>query len=314
MIATVPRQDTCLLTGQPGHILRTCRPEDLIASYQHYLGVALPPALAAKYCTQTITEYQCDASGLRRYSPAHLADSDLYEWLDAAFDWYYEGNTWDFATALRLLHKYGVRSFIEPGCGSGRFLKAARHSGIDGTGVEINEAALASCRAAGLDVLHADEADRAALAPDVLVSLQSLEHMSDPLGLLRDYLGRFPARTLIVSTPCHEAILGYTSDPLSWPPHHATAWSRQAYETLARLLGYRLVEVHYDGLNFGRFGKMMAQEPTGRFEGLDVPRGGLRRWLAFQRARWSSVRWARSRHSILGVFQAIGATGLGPVA
>jgi SAM-dependent methyltransferase len=303
MVETAIREDVCLLTGRFGRRLRTRSPQEVIAWYQRYLGQPLPAHLATKYCTETVSEYQCDVSGLRWYAPARMADADLYEWLGATFDWYYEGNTWDFATALALLKKYGARSFVEPGCGGGRFLSAARQAGMRGVGIEINDAALRSCRAAGLEVLHATEAERVSLRPDALVALQSLEHVNDPIGWLDDYLKRFPARTLILSAPCHESLLGYTSDPLSWPPHHATAWSRKAYETLARLLGYRLVEVHYDGLKYGRFCKMAKQEPGERFEGLDVPRNGLGRWLIFHKRRWQGALWGRSRHSILGVFR-----------
>jgi SAM-dependent methyltransferase len=298
------RTSVCPVSGRPGVTVRARSAAELAESYRRYFGVPLPVDLTAKYFVHTVRECESPESGVRWYDPAMLGGSDLYEWLGQTFDWYYPRESWDGRQARALLQRHGARCFIEVGCGPGWLLRSARQDGIHGIGVDINEAAIRSCRADGLEVMHPSDLDRVSRAPDTLVSLQGIEHVHDPVALLHQYLERFPLRTLIIAVPCFDALVGHTSDPLSWPPHHATAWSRKGLTTLAGRLGCRLVSVHYDTLSFREFETFSEREPRRTFHGLPrLPRSGSLRGVAFHGFRALGARWARSRHTILGVLK-----------
>jgi SAM-dependent methyltransferase len=294
----------CPVSGRPGALRRARAADDLAGAYRAYFGAPLPAALARRYFTDTIREYESADSGVRWYEPPIVAAGEFYAWLAGVFDWYYPRQSWDGVRARALLRRHGSRCFVELGCGPGWFLRSAAAEGLHGIGVDVNETALSACRAAGVEAIHPDALDRVSHSPDTLVSLQGVEHVADPVTLLRGYLDRFPLRTVIVAVPCFEALVGHTSDPLSWPPHHLTAWSRRGLATLADRLGLRLASVDHDGLSFAEFESFADREPDRVFHGLPrLPRRAPLRRVAFHGYRAIGARWARSRHTIVGVLR-----------
>lgn len=295
--------DHCLLTGKPGRLLRKRSAADLVNSYRDFVGLELPASLVQKYFHHEIGEYQSDESGLRWYYPAFLGESDFYEYLSENIEWYYTAGAWDKGLALSMLTDRKCTNIIEPGCGDGAFLRMAGECGIDGVGVEINVNALMSCREAGVKAYAPDELPRTTIEFGALVSLQSLEHIRDPLGWMSKLVSQFLARYLVIAVPCFEALAGYMPDPLSWPPHHATSWSQRSLATLGSLLGYRLVEVHYQPLPRSYLYRALTGEKGMRAEGLPhLPRGIVGK-AAVGALAMTRLHWAHRSNSILGVLE-----------
>jgi SAM-dependent methyltransferase len=269
-----------------------------------HMGRAMPAQLAEKYVREPVTEYECRASGLRWFAPALLGGPDYYEWLGESFDWYYLADSWDKREALEVLRRRGCKSVIEVGSGDGTFLAAAARNGLTSTGVEINELAIERSRRAGFRVLRPSELGAAVVEADSLVLLQSLEHVSEPLGFLRSLLELVPVRRVVVAVPCFEALVGHSSHPLLWPPHHATFWSAQGLQTLASLLGFRVDQLRYDRPSFGTFLHWRSLEACGRLVGIPaLPPNRLGKLLFLAYANVLRTRWARRFHTVLAVFE-----------
>jgi SAM-dependent methyltransferase len=232
----------------------------------------MPAQLAEKYVREPVTEYECRASGLRWFAPALLGGPDYYEWLGESFDWYYLADSWDKREALEVLRRRGCKSVIEVGSGDGTFLAAAARNGLTSTGVEINELAIERSRRAGFRVLRPSELGAAVVEADSLVLLQSL--------------------------------VGHSSHPLLWPPHHATFWSAQGLQTLASLLGFRVDQLRYDRPSFGTFLHWRSLEACGRLVGIPaLPPNRLGKLLFLAYANVLRTRWARRFHTVLAVFE-----------
>jgi 2-polyprenyl-3-methyl-5-hydroxy-6-metoxy-1,4-benzoquinol methylase len=94
---------------------------------------------------------------------------------------------------------------LDVGCGVGRNLA---HLDGDGVGVDPNAACVAEARARGFEAYAPD--DLPAGDFDSILIAHVLEHLEDPIALVRDYLPRLrPGGQLILITPQE---LGYASD------------------------------------------------------------------------------------------------------
>ncbi len=294
----------CPLTGATGEKVSERSAQELADAYQSYLGKPIPDALRHKYFTQPIVQYQSRESGLRWFSPKVVGEGDLYKFLGLTFDWYYE-DSWDKFVALKFLKKL-KSPFLDVGCGNGNFLRLAKRAGLSGMGIDLNPEAVAQAQADGLQVHLESAVPRDFQYPPVLCLFQTLEHVPDPLAFLKSYIDRTQCKTLIVSVPCFETLLGYTRDPLSWPPHHITFWSEKALRTLGDLVHYRVVRVAYQELpSYKRF-----KVVWGRENGKPLPDSSLtlqdNPWASrihFYKSRLQKKHWACRAHSILVQFE-----------
>ena len=115
----------------------------------------------------------------------------------------FQGNRWtesrgmlESVTSAMAARRYGElrafgpgRDLLEVGCGTGEFLVAARAAGHWVTGLDLSQEAIAylRCRHPDLDV-RCDTVESAALPAgsfDVIAAFHVLEHVADPIGLLR---------------------------------------------------------------------------------------------------------------------------------
>lgn len=290
----------CPLTGLEGRLVATRDGADLAAALAR-LGAAPPEPLRRKYYAVPRRRWHCARSGLTWFEPAIVADGDFYEHLARELPWYYSGDRWDQRVALELLRAHGARDLLEIGCGPGAFLRAARARGLAGRGLELNATAAAAARAEGLDVTT-DETAAFAAPADALVLLQVLEHLPDPLAVLKNWIRRARPRLLLVAVPASDTLLGRLGDPLVWPPHHLTLWSRRALRRLGRALDATLLAEAASPLDWASFRRALANEPGGRLRGLPPLSHPLRLRLVFELARLLRLTWARRAHTRLALY------------
>ena len=273
ILAPVERRDSerCPVTGTKGRVLSRRLGSNLAALYEDYFGEALPDEIVDRYFTEEIREYHSPESDLRWFSPAPIGGPEFYQYLAKTYPWYYTPETWDKHYARNLLRSAGVKRFLEVGCGEGCFLEMARQVGLSGLGVETNEQARDRVRERGLEAVLPAELDAIDGDFDTLVMLQVLEHVPDPLGFVRYYVDRVRPARIVIAVPSHETLLSHVSDPLAWPPHHVTMWSRQSFEHLGPALGYRLRRTAYSPMNYLRFVQLFDREI-----GIETPLGALR--------------------------------------
>lgn len=295
----------CLLIGRPGQIIAKRQPDELAESYRNYLGHPLPAPLVTKYFTEPINELECAESGLRWFDPPVTAERDFYEHLGATYDWYY-ANSWDQYFAARLFKNLGVSNFTDIGCGFGSFIKLAAKAGIRGAGIEINPSAVQKAQSEGLDV-HLDSAlPRDFQFSELICMFQTLEHVPDPLSFVRTYAERSGCRRIFVTMPCFESLLGFTSDPLSWPPHHISFWSEKAIRTLASLAGFRVHGIWRQPLQgYKRFCRVWGREGARPLPESDytLAKNPFQSRLHFLGSRLIGRSWARHEHTIVGLLE-----------
>lgn len=292
----------CPLTGQLGHPIRSRQPSELAESYNSYCGAPLPNHIVEKYFTLPITEYYLKASGLRWYVPGNLGDGEYYSILAEIYPWYYNPGSWDKQAAVDIISRLNPANILEVGCGDGWLLDKLRERKLNAYGVEINESAVKKCRERGLKVFLPGEKGLEANRNGVLCLLQTIEHIPNPREFLAALIQQYQPQKIVLSAPCFESLLGYTKDPLSWPPHHATAWSRKAFETLADLLGYSVSSVSYSPLSYAELNSRFEREGIRKLPSIPyIPIGRLGD-LVFKIYQRLGKTWACRGHSILVVF------------
>ena len=263
----------------------------------------VPKDLETRYFRSRITEYYCADSGLRWYSPTLLGGPDFYEYLET-FPWYYGTVTWDKVRTVELLSTLRPERFVDVGSGAGKLLHLAAARGINGFGIETNATAVSNGCAGGLQLYLPEDQALLEERADVLVTLQTLEHLDDPRTWLKANLENFNPRYAIVAVPCHDTMLGETTDPLVWPPHHATLWSGRALRVLAQAVGYRVMKIEYEPNSWEHFESVLNREPTRRKLGR-LPRfpQGLTGSCLFRLLYSLNISWARRAHSALALME-----------
>jgi SAM-dependent methyltransferase len=139
----------------------------------------------------------------------------------------------------------GGKKVIEIGCGRGEYLSVLQDAGADASGLEYSAAAVASCRAAGLNVSegYVGSADTVlAGGPfDAFVILNFLEHFPDPNAALRGIHRNLSKGGVgLVEVPNFDMMLAeelfaeFTSDHLSYftTDTLTTALSLNGFEVL----------------------------------------------------------------------------------
>ncbi len=268
----VRQSSRCPLTGSEGQPLRRRGGREIAASYRRHFGHVLPEELVETYFQSGIQEFVSSESNLRWFDPAPIAGEEFYQLMAATYPWYYTASTWDKHYACKMLQRYGIKNFLEVGCGDGIFLEMAASIDVSGSGIDTNTKALESVAAKGFVAGLPDSTQVASANPEALVMLQVLEHVPEPLDFVKFYVSQFDPRRLIVAVPCHETLLSEVTDPLAWPPHHVTMWSQKAFEALGEKIGYSLEHVAYPSMTYLRFVQLFNNE-----EGYSSPLGPLRR-------------------------------------
>jgi SAM-dependent methyltransferase len=184
----------------------------------------------------------CNRCGLRWFVPSLIGPPALYARLS---EWpeYYDRQAWEWARALDILRRNGVRRVLEIGAGTGEFLSLAAPHFESVEGIELSEPAIRTARDRGLNVTDkpvcAIEADY-----DAVVAFQLLEHVSEPARFIDTAVAKLAhGGILIFAVPNQDGAAGQLPfDYLNLPPHHATRWTRASFCEVARLFGLDLID------------------------------------------------------------------------
>lgn len=211
----------------------------------------------------------CDACGFRHALPLPTASQQRAAYEEAYYrdekptyvvrareDAEWSRLAWDDRLSLfeNLLQPDAAHplSVLDIGCGPGWFLKAATDRGWKAQGVEPSNIAAEHARGLGLSVVNAmfDEKTAPTIGRADVVHLNNmLEHVADPIGLLRLGVDRvWPGGLVCVGVPNDYNALqaaARASGTSAWwlvPPHHLNYFDFASLEALLRRLGLEPVE------------------------------------------------------------------------
>jgi SAM-dependent methyltransferase len=196
--------------------------------------------------------FRCERCGFEFFDPSLDGNELFYQQLEHPE--YYSPIRPEFTRALALAHRTRLKRILDVGCGSGAFLDMARGAGHEVFGLELNTAAANKARFRNHRVfeklLH--ELDDAVTGGgfDLITFFQVLEHVSDPVKVMKDAAARLNSGGYIaVAVPSSQGVLRLAPlDPHQWPPHHISRWRQADLSTLAKAARLQLVEFGGDPL------------------------------------------------------------------
>ncbi len=143
---------------------------------------------------------------------------------------------------------------LDVGCGNGRYLAQMRALGWAVTGVEVDPIAAAQARTHFGLTVHTGTLNDVGFPPnsfDVVTISHVIEHVDDPLGLLRESLRVLrPGGRVVITTP-NSVSLGHRWFGAAWrglePPRHLMIFSPHALDRLVRQTGFQRVKLQTSG-------------------------------------------------------------------
>jgi 2-polyprenyl-3-methyl-5-hydroxy-6-metoxy-1,4-benzoquinol methylase len=147
---------------------------------------------------------------------AYYADTAVYQFRDDEAE---ADKEFERILTLAGAHAPPGARLLDVGSGPGHFLRAAVRAGYRSTGVELNPGlAKLAAEASGAEVVAGDALALPQLLAgrergfDVVTLLDVIEHVRDPVGLLRDAAAFVaPGGTLLVYTPNHAGLITRTA-------------------------------------------------------------------------------------------------------
>lgn len=177
----------------------------------------------------------------------HAGGALFYEELQRQLPNYYPVVTPEYTRAVTFAKEQGIADILDVGCGAGAFLNHARKAGLQTHGVELNPKAAAIAQEAGHtiynDLLHTLISRGNHPRFSLVTTWQVLEHVSDPVGFLRECTAFVrPGGYLAVAVPAEDGINSLAPfNPHVWPPHHVTRWRLKHLRQLGDKLGLKFV-------------------------------------------------------------------------
>jgi len=160
----------------------------------------------------------------------------------------------EFQRTLAAVRSYGPPHgrLLEVGCAYGYFLEVAQPD-YEVYGIELAAAAVADCHRRGLRNVHAGEVTPALLdavgAVDVIVMLDVIEHLPEPIAVLRMLGERLrPGGLVVITTGDFNSLAARMAGPrwrLMTPPQHLWFFTPASLRHSAHALGLQTLETSH---------------------------------------------------------------------
>lgn len=190
--------------------------------------------------------FRCRQCALEFASPMQPGNLSFYNWITAKPS-YYPKDRWEWGEVRSwLIKQLRPLRLLEVGCGSGEFLcslQSMEH--VTGVGLDTTSASVMACRGRGLEVYDTPlekitiPSEQIPNDFDVIVAFHCLEHVSDPKEFVSSMIKLLkPGGRIFLSTPYSPmSFERLWFDPLNYPPHHLSRWTKDSFEELANQLG-----------------------------------------------------------------------------
>ena len=234
---------------------------EVLTRWEKEVGVTFSSSVWQEYDspqTRLVALYRCSNCGFSMFLPSRAGSQEFYSAISER-NTYYVAEKWEFKEAFKDLKKHNVRRVLDIGCGNGYFLDLLRERclAVECAGYEFNSQMATQARTKGHRVY--DGRFPECLSPvfqdapfDAICLFQLLEHVSDPVALIKDALRLLaPKGILIIGVPDAGGPLRHFSSALTEiPPHHVSRW----YESVFRLgmthQGFRIIRMAHEPLPF----------------------------------------------------------------
>lgn len=140
-------------------------------------------------------------------------------------------------------------TILDIGCGVGWFIAALQAEGFNSVGIEVSTSVVNMLRDKGLQVhMGPLEAINFSLPmPDLVVLLGVIEHVEDPVGLLKEIKGKFPKAVLLLTIPNPRRWSTHYSE---FPPNHLTpVWTEDSLKVALEKSRYSLKELFFPDIS-----------------------------------------------------------------
>lgn len=239
----------CPLCNSPkSYIAKRTKLADLRSAWRVAFGFDPFPG---NFPGEHMDQKRCSVCQLEYFDPPYYGDGQFYAWISKN-SWYYEQNKWEYDIAASIVARLAPKELLEIGCGNGHFLEKIAPLGLGIEGVDINQDAVAACKAKGLKAEVANVMDMEK-SYDAVVLFQVLEHMENARELFEFMVTRLvrPGGHLIIAVPNPDGYLREMDiNLLDMPPHHNSCWGLETFQHLQSQFGLQLITHHKEPIRY----------------------------------------------------------------
>lgn len=193
--------------------------------------------------------YECSRCCFRFFNPRLVGSPQFYETLYKQLPaTYYPVDSGDYLRNTQFATSHDYRTILDIGCGAGAALDNAKRGGLETYGIEPSATAAAVAARQGHTIfpVQLDQIDNAWDGKFDLITLnQVLEHVPDPVGLIRQCVRLLsPGGAIAITVPSATGVLRLCPWlEHNWPPHHLSHWKIRDFYKLAERVGLRVIRV-----------------------------------------------------------------------
>ena len=215
----------------------------VLSEWEAAIGRIFPDAVKAHYSEHGRTNSAlstCPNCGFGQFFPTVTGTAEFYDLIEAAD--YYNTEKWEFRLALKIITSLPVTSILDIGCGTGAFLDQLRSDSpsVRRVGHDLNPQLGAILEQHGHDMVSKPLGEMEPATFDAITAFQALEHVADPIGMLREIFTLVrPGGLVLITTPNQAGpVENFSAALTEIPPHHVTRWTPQALQLAVEQVGF----------------------------------------------------------------------------